>query len=356
MKISLFATAITLSAMFTTNAAAQQFEAGQNDQLLLASNRGSGTSRGSSTQSTPSSDNTTRSTPSHAPSSNNAGNSGATGRGKLQNSQRSGSDSRGSQPNSTPEPKSTIKKKDHVRSNHRPHGPRHYRRGTPPPPPSGGEVVVVTSSDNYYVESTSEIDDALPMFMGEIYAGGNLSSIGDNDLHLGYSAGAKAEIGLPRGGYYGSIGARYSKQNFNVFYGNEIFPKDESEVEVTHLQIPTTLFGYRRYLDDNVMGGVGIGLIYQYGLGGTTTSKYHDDFDYTYHREKVDTYNEGLMSRSDLHARLELFFCFNHLSITGEVAYGIINHNHFPNNVTNWECSRNQPVANYLLTVGYRIF
>ncbi|MBR6104975.1 MAG: hypothetical protein IKP81_07950 [Paludibacteraceae bacterium] len=358
MKSHLFATAITFSALFCTNATGQVIEYGQDNQLLLAQNRGSGSTRGSVSGSTPSDGRSTRSTDNSSTGSAPSY-SGATGRGRLQESTQRGSDSRGTNSNTSTESSPSkeeatpYKRHDQVRNNHHHYDRRnHHRHGSRYP---REEVVVVTETQSY-VSNASYDSEELPIVMGEVYGGGSLSSLGDNDMHLGFTAGARAEFGRRRGGYYASIGARYSKQNFSVAYGNDYFPNDKSEVEATHLQIPTTLFGYRGCFETDVFCGAGVGLTYQRGLGGKTLSKYHDEYEFEFHKENKNTYGGGLMSKNDLHGRVELYLCYKHITATLEASFGIINHNHFPNEYINWECSRNLQANSYLLTLGYRIY
>lgn len=377
MKKPLIVTAISLSAMFGTNASAQLLEVVQNDQELLAA-RGNGTTRGSSSSSSyssgSSSSNSTRSASSSSSSSSNSSsyssNGGSTSRGRLQNSSRGGSDTRGTKPGSNSESNSSTSRHndDRVRNNQQPRhnysevrGHRHhddviiYESG-----PVVEEYVVV----NEPTPTASEVlGDHINPVMADAYFGLNVSSLGDNDENIGFCAGISGEFGPTHPGYYGRIGARYSKQNFEVYYGNDWFPYDMSEVSIKTIQIPVTLAGYR-YGDNDVCVGAGIGLLYQHGLSGTTESEYHtqDYWDWRHEpypeprRERKNTFSAGIMSRNDLQGLCELYFRIYRLTISAEASVSFLNNNHFPNKTFNWDCSRNLTVSNVMLSVGFRMF
>lgn len=370
MKSKLIITAISLSAMFGTTATAQMYDA-EPDNMLLAANRGSGSSRGASGSNSSSnynaSGNTTKSSQGYSSSSTSSGNGG---RGSLQHSSRGGSDSRGTRPSSSSSSESSSSSSSSsgsnaVRNNPQPHHHRSEVRGHH----HHDDVIIYESVpvEEYVVETAAPsepiIEGRIEPIMCDAYFGLNFSSMDDNDEHIGFSAGISGEFGMPRSGYYGRVGARYTKQNYSVCYGNDWFPDDMSDISIKALQIPVTLAGYR-FGGEDICAGIGIGLIYQHGLGGTTKSEYHtqDFWDWRYEpypepiRERKNTFKAGLMSTNDLLGMLELYFRVDRITILGEVSTSFLCDNRFPNKYINWDCSRDLSATSVLLTIGYRLY
>lgn len=270
----------------------------QDDHLqLLAAGRG-GTSRSSSN--TTSSSSSTRGTSSSSTTTKSSGSDSRGGSSKSTRSTASGSDSRASKSSSSSSSSNSsntrrgsnnvrineVKKETLGHSDAQPAPPMdrpediHYGAVPPPPPPGEGlpptdEGIVYGST--YATTSSNDTSAYEPNHIARnhmyVMLGANMTNrhgfwndeqTSGPDTRFGYMLGLRYELGISNS-WYISVGAGYSKQNYEDEYDDNNYMKSTK----TLVDVPMFI-GYRGGNDDDFTLGLGVGPTFGFGLGGKT--------------------------------------------------------------------------------------